>query len=75
MTRIRDVVVAALMLLVLSPFLLILVVLIRLDSPGPALYRQVHLEPPQHVFPCRASHSWPREIREQSQKHFHVNAP
>ena len=40
MTRIRDIVVAALMLLVLSPFLLILAVLIRLDSPGPALYRQ-----------------------------------
>ena len=43
MTRIRDIVVAALMLLVLSPFLLILVVLIRLDSPGPALYRQVRV--------------------------------
>jgi len=42
-TRIRDIVVAALMLLVLSPFLLILVVLIRLDSPGPALYRQVRV--------------------------------
>lgn len=40
MIRARDIVVAALALVVLSPLLLAIAVLVRLDSPGPALYRQ-----------------------------------
>lgn len=40
MTRVVDVVVAAVMLVLLSPVLLVLAVLIRVDSPGPALFRQ-----------------------------------
>ncbi len=43
MTRARDVVVAGLGLVLLSPLLLIIAVLVRLDSPGPALYRQVRV--------------------------------
>ena len=38
--RLFDLVVAALGLLLLSPLLLAVALLIRLDSPGPALYRQ-----------------------------------
>lgn len=40
MTRARDLIVAAAALAVLWPLLLVLAILIRLDSPGPALYRQ-----------------------------------
>jgi lipopolysaccharide/colanic/teichoic acid biosynthesis glycosyltransferase len=41
--RAIDVVLSALLLVVLSPLLAILVVWIRLDSPGPALFRQRRL--------------------------------
>ncbi|MFF8387647.1 sugar transferase [Streptomyces kanasensis] len=41
---------AALGLLLLAPVLLLLVVLIRLDSPGPALYRQVRVGRDQAAF-------------------------
>jgi exopolysaccharide biosynthesis polyprenyl glycosylphosphotransferase len=39
--RITDVVIAAAGLVVLSPFMLLTVILIRLTSPGPAVFRQV----------------------------------
>ena len=39
--RITDIAVAAAGLLALSPFMLVTVVLIRLTSPGPAIFRQV----------------------------------
>jgi lipopolysaccharide/colanic/teichoic acid biosynthesis glycosyltransferase len=38
--RIIDVVVAGLLLLVLAPFLLVIAVLIKLDSPGPVIFSQ-----------------------------------
>jgi sugar transferase (PEP-CTERM system associated) len=38
--RASELVIAVVLLLVLSPLLALLVLLIRLDSPGPALYRQ-----------------------------------
>lgn len=41
--RIFDVVVAAILLVLLSPVLLILSVLIKLDSKGPVLFRQVRV--------------------------------
>jgi exopolysaccharide biosynthesis polyprenyl glycosylphosphotransferase len=41
---------AALGLLLLAPVLLLLAVLIRLDSPGPALYRQVRVGRDQETF-------------------------
>lgn len=41
--RIFDVVVAALMLIILSPVFLILALLIKIDSPGPVFYRQVRI--------------------------------
>ncbi len=40
MARLRDLMVASIALMVLSPLLLILAILVRLDSPGGALYRQ-----------------------------------
>lgn len=43
MTRARDIVVAALGLILLAPLLLLIAVLVRLDSPGPAMYRQVRV--------------------------------
>lgn len=41
--RVFDVVVSALILLILSPFLLILALAVKLDSPGPVFYRQVRV--------------------------------
>ena len=41
--RIFDIVVSALMLIVLSPFFLILAVIIKIDSEGPVFYRQVRV--------------------------------
>lgn len=41
--RCIDVVLSAILLVVLSPVLLILAVAVRLDSPGPALFRQVRV--------------------------------
>lgn len=41
--RIFDIVVSALMLIVLSPFFLILAVIIKIDSKGPVFYRQVRV--------------------------------
>ncbi len=38
--RVFDVMIASLTLIILSPLLLLIAVLIELDSPGPALYRQ-----------------------------------
>ncbi len=38
--RVNDVVLSLLALLVVSPILLVVAILIRLDSPGPALYKQ-----------------------------------
>lgn len=40
MIRARDVAVSCLALVVLWPLLLVLAILVRLDSPGPALFRQ-----------------------------------
>ncbi len=38
--RLEDLIIGGTMLLVLSPFLLMIAIAIRLDSPGPALFRQ-----------------------------------
>jgi lipopolysaccharide/colanic/teichoic acid biosynthesis glycosyltransferase len=40
MTRLRDTIIASCILLAVSPVLLIIMLLIRLDSPGGAIYRQ-----------------------------------
>lgn len=49
-TRIVDVIGASLLLLLASPLLLALVVLIRLDSPGPAIFRQPRVTVGGRVF-------------------------
>ncbi len=41
--RLLDIVVAALLLLIVWPFLLLVAVVIRRDSPGPALFRQTRV--------------------------------
>ncbi len=38
-----DILISAVILLILSPFLLLLALAIRLDSPGPVFYRQVRV--------------------------------
>lgn len=41
--RIRDIVLASLLLTILSPLLLVVAVLVKLTSPGPVIYRQVRV--------------------------------
>lgn len=41
--RVFDVVVSALILLILSPFFLLLALAVKLDSPGPVFYRQTRV--------------------------------
>ena len=45
-----DAVVALLLLIILAPFLLLLALLIMLDSPGPAIYRQQRVGKDGHPF-------------------------
>jgi exopolysaccharide biosynthesis polyprenyl glycosylphosphotransferase len=48
--RTFDIVFSALALLLLSPLLLLLAILVKLNSPGPVLYRQERLGRDNHVF-------------------------
>lgn len=48
--RLFDVLVSSLLLLVLSPLLVLIALVIRLDSPGPALFRQERLGQDQGEF-------------------------
>lgn len=41
--RVFDIVVSALLLIILSPFFLILAIAIKIDSPGPVFFRQVRI--------------------------------
>ena len=50
--RIMDVVISALALVVLSPLLLIIVLAVRLTSPGPALFRQTRAGKDSKAFTC-----------------------
>jgi Undecaprenyl-phosphate glucose phosphotransferase len=45
-----DILVACLVLLVLSPLLLFIAIAIKLNSPGPVLYRQVRMGLDGHIF-------------------------
>lgn len=49
--RIEDVVVAGVSLLILGPFMLLIALAVKLDSPGPALFRQL-----RHGFNNRTFH-------------------
>src|SRR5690606_26891437 len=48
--RLFDVLVSSLLLLVLSPLLVLIALIVRLDSPGPALFRQERLGQDQGRF-------------------------
>jgi lipopolysaccharide/colanic/teichoic acid biosynthesis glycosyltransferase len=50
LTRVVDFLVAALLLIVLAPLLAFLILLIRVTSPGPALFRQIRLGQAAHSF-------------------------
>lgn len=41
--RIFDIIVASLLVVILSPILLFLSILIKIDSPGPVMFRQVRV--------------------------------
>lgn len=50
--RVADIIVSLLGLIMLFPFFLLLAVLIRLDSPGPVVFRQIRVGKDEHLFPC-----------------------
>jgi lipopolysaccharide/colanic/teichoic acid biosynthesis glycosyltransferase len=50
MKRCVDVVVASVLLLVFAPLMTLIAVLVRLDSPGPAIFRQVRIGQNGHEF-------------------------
>ncbi|MFC6646892.1 sugar transferase [Granulicella cerasi] len=52
MKRILDVVLSTLLLIVLSPILLAIVIMVRLDSKGPVLYRAVRIGRKGRMFRC-----------------------
>ncbi len=50
--RIVDMIGSAIILVFISPFLLLIAVLVKLDSPGPALYSQERMGLDASPFPC-----------------------
>ena len=49
--RLVDVILSATLLVLLSPLMLAIAIAIRLDSPGPVLFRQEHLVRGSRVIP------------------------
>lgn len=49
-TRVVEICLAAVALVLLSPVMLIVAIIIRLDSPGPALFRQLRIGKNGHLF-------------------------
>jgi exopolysaccharide biosynthesis polyprenyl glycosylphosphotransferase len=52
MKRVLDVFLSSLALLVLSPFMLVIALLIRMDSPGPVFYRAARIGRKGRTFTC-----------------------
>ena len=50
--RAMDVVISVLALIVLAPLFILLSVIIRLDSPGPAIFRQIRVGKGEQLFSC-----------------------
>lgn len=59
MTPLIDRLIAVLLLVALTPFLALIILLIRLDSPGQALYIPLMMGRSGRLFPCFASAPWP----------------
>jgi hypothetical protein len=60
--RLFDLAVAVPLLILISPLLLAIAVVVRLDSPGPATYRRRHdlvADEVQHLMIVRAASGWP----------------
>ena len=53
--RATDLLLAAVLLLLLAPLLLAVMVAVRLDSPGPAVFRQRRVGRGGHPSPCSSS--------------------
>jgi exopolysaccharide biosynthesis polyprenyl glycosylphosphotransferase len=71
--RILDFSASLFILFLLSPFILVLTVLIRMDTPGPALYRQVRCGLNGRKFTCykfRSMYTW---AEEKKQEILHLN--
>jgi exopolysaccharide biosynthesis polyprenyl glycosylphosphotransferase len=71
--RMVDVLGAGIGLLVLSPFLLLIAVLIRLDSPGPPLYRQIRVGRDGRLFSVVKFRSMIRDADQHKEEILHLN--
>lgn len=60
--RALDIIVAAAAMIILSPLILSLAVLIKLDSPGPVVYRQLRIGLDRRQFERTSSHSGMRVV-------------
>jgi exopolysaccharide biosynthesis polyprenyl glycosylphosphotransferase len=63
--RAMDVSIALLGLILLFPFFLVLALLIRMDSPGPVLYRQIRVGKGERLFTCFKFRSMQQDADEQ----------
>jgi lipopolysaccharide/colanic/teichoic acid biosynthesis glycosyltransferase len=68
--RLLDIVLSSLVLLVLAPILMLIIVMIRLDSPGPAFFRQTRVGKGGRHFTCLKF----RTMRQNADQSVHLQA-
>jgi len=71
--RVLDIAFSALVLFVLSPFLLAIAIAIMLDSPGPAIYASDRIGKKGHVFRCFKFRTMVRNAEERRGEIQHMN--
>ena len=71
--RVLDVVFSSLLLLVLSPFLIVLSIAIKLESPGPILYTSERIGKKGRVFRCFKFRTMVRDAEKRRAEIMHMN--
>ncbi len=71
--RVLDVLFGSLILLVLSPFLVVIAIAIRLESPGPVLYRSQRIGKKGRVFRCYKFRTMVRDAEKRRSEVMHMN--
>jgi len=71
--RVFDFVFSGLLLMVLSPFLLIIAIAVKLDSPGPVLYKSERIGKKGRVFRCIKFRTMVRDADQRRADVLHMN--
>ncbi|MBS1803285.1 MAG: sugar transferase [Acidobacteria bacterium] len=71
--RVLDVLFASLVLLILSPFLLLIAIAIKLESPGPVFYRSQRIGKKGRVFRCYKFRTMVRDAEKRRSEIMHMN--